>query len=306
MSLAIGEMSKTLYIPQETIPVIGSELGILSINLETQDIYSLRTLRELMEERWSCDLDFFVCGVKEGNHIYFFEASHFLEQFIKSKGSMLNPFNRTAIGDFEIFGAPKKAQFKSHLVRQPTVESPHYLLILVQDPARSDAQLGYFFDQLGFHYEKVEKDSSKAIFYYEKALSFGFKKSQKALATLYMRTGQETLGLSLFKEFLEQERVSPSDLIFSALEISERDPAEAFQCFRRAAMLGNFVAIANLISYYEEGKGIDQDRVCAERWRALLPLEWQGEPMQNFITHLLDIQYDVKSVMSVSVPSELN
>ena len=282
MSLTINELKfNSLLLPPSYS---------LLINLQEIDPYSLDSLQTIMDQRLGSGLEFSVVVIKENNHLYFVEGSSFFEQFLG--GNTRNPFTNHPLSTFDIYTYDLKE--KSFKFRSDQEEAKHpflYLDILYNDQRRDlEMRLDYL-HKMGCL--SIKEHPKQGYDYLTKAAQMGFSRSQKTLALLLFRENKQEEGVYWFRKYLDTHLNSPTDLIFLATQIKVEK--EAFSLFEKAALMGNKLAIANVIDCYESGRGIARDLVKAHDWRKTLPLEHQQSRMIEFIHYLKKINYHLDS-----------
>jgi penicillin-binding protein-related factor A (putative recombinase) len=264
----------------------------LKIKLEEIDPYSLESLQEIKDQRLANFLEFSIVVIKELNHLYFVEASSFLEQYLR--GNIRNPLTNNNLDDFEIFtydSVEKLFKFRSD---KTGIQNPLlYLHILYNDHKRDLGSRLDYLHRLGCL--SLKENPQQGYDYLAQAAQMGFSPSQRIFALILCRENKKEAGIYWFKKYLEKDSASPSDLIFLATQVRDTDCMEAFSLFDKAARKGNYLAIANVIDCYEKGKGTDRDLTKASAWRSKLPLDFQKSPMIDFISYLEQIKYNLDS-----------
>lgn len=129
---------------------------------------------------------------------------------------------------------------------------------------------------LGMSYMRgsgVEKDESEGIRYLKKSAKLGNVWAMSDLATAYERgTGvpvDEHKSKLYYDQILESTTEYDSHLLVQIAFQFDRgkfDPDLALRFNRRAAELGNTLALENLAEAYWKGEGVDVDRQAAIKW----------------------------------------
>jgi TPR repeat protein len=128
--------------------------------------------------------------------------------------------------------------------------------------------LGVLYRQgLGF-----EKDTAKAIFWFNKSVDLGNTHAMAALGLLYAKEADGTDD-GQARRLFEQAVADAEPIAMNGLGVFyetgrdvKQDYAAAREWYQKASDLGNEVAMRNLGSLYERGLGAPKDMVAAKRW----------------------------------------
>ncbi|MCB1073459.1 MAG: sel1 repeat family protein [Chlamydiia bacterium] len=264
----------------------------LTVKLDEIDPYSLDSLQLIMDQRLKSGLKFSIVLIREEGHQYFVEASSFMEQFLR--GNNRNPLTNNSLDDFSIYTYDtEEKSFKLKANRSEAENPLLYLEILYNDHRRDlEARLSYL-HKMGCL--SIKDGLQQGYEYLTQAAQMGFVSSQKTLALLLLKENKHEEGTYWFRKYLEYCSDSPADLIFFATQIKDENCLEAFSFFEKAALMGNYLAIANVVDYYEEGRGVDKDALKAKAWRQTLPPVYQKSSMTDFISYLKKTNYNLDS-----------
>jgi len=297
--------------------VKNSRLGIDHVPLDQEDIFTLETFIKIQEERFSNNMDFYICVVKENNHFFFFEGSKFIECFLKDGKKFNNPLTRKEIEEFEVLCCSKdNPLFYSYKTKHGVEELPHYLPILWNDHTRSIEERADYLDQMGDCYylgKGIKKNTNLAIYFCEKAAKLNFPKACIKLSIIFQESKKENRkSLYFLINFLRLESkkirlqyiLYAADMLALSKNISKKMHFANFY-YKKAAISGNYYGIANLILSYEKGDGISHNAHKASLWRVHLPPEWQSQNITKFLKHLKHSKYDHNEIQQISLPQEL-
>ncbi len=275
------------------------------VDLEGVDPYSLETLKDLLNSRINQGLDFYISSFKEDAHCYSFEASRFIEQIFRKNS--LNPLTRNAISSFDILRYSEKSKCFEFYCNYEQIKKPvFYIPVFISDHTRTQDEKQRCLHKLGCFYLREENyDLDKALYYLTQSAEKGFYKSQELAGHLMLENDQINKGIFWYSKYLETSP-SPSamNFIYLATKMIEIKPRESFNLFTISAFKGSYLAIINIIDFYE--KNIEmQDIVKARLWRKTLPLDWQECSMGDFLNYLEEQGYDFTSTEKLHIPAEL-
>ena len=301
---------------QVLVSINNSMLGLTEVNLDQDDPICLEKLSDIRKSRFDNNMDFYLCVVRENEHVFLFEGSKFMEAFLRKKKALLNPLTKQPIESFEVLKSTKQAPNFQHFMMQEDVQVyPRYLPILWNDQTRSQEQIGEYYFGMGNCYYKgrvVEKDIEQALEFYKKALENGYKK------TLEQGNEKAILNLChLMRALVKKSEIENIMPLFENLKIShpcfyielgrlcniKYGINKEIEHIRPAAFCGNYDAIVRLIDIYELSTVRDTEQ--AKLWRSALPEEWQASKMSLFRKHLEAINYPWNHTQKLDFPEEL-
>ena len=255
--------------------------------MKETDIYSLSTLQELRDQRFSLGFKFYVFVLKESNRTYLFDASKYIENCIRNHGLIRNPYTRTPTTDFEIHVSSKETpDFQLYMTKEALLTYPNHLPIHWNDP---DVPLQDRLSLMVKYAQFFEKTHPlQALETYTEAAAAGSTYAKVWLAQKYSKEDNKDLAVKYLKECLETEDLSTSNLLACATLLRKfHEFPLALEAYILAAKRGNLSAIASVITYLEVGvSGIERDVEEAAEWRKKLPEAWRSSPMPLFFNHL--------------------
>lgn len=292
---------------QALVFVNNSVLGLTEVSLDQDDPICLEKLADIRQSRFDYNMDFYLCVVRENEHIFLFEGSKFMEAFLRKKKALLNPLTKQPIESFEVLKSTKLSPNFQHFMMQEDVQVyPRYLPILWNDPTRSQEQVGEYYFGMGNCYYKgrvVEKDIEQALGFYKKAVIKGSEKAVMSLYVIAKDLKKQDLEEALL--FLENLKFHIAGIYLTNAKICYRidlfDKEIAYT--RKQAFLGDYSAIVRLIDIYELSTVRDTEQ--AKLWRSVLPEEWQASKMSLFRKHLEAINYPWNHTQKLDFPEEL-
>ena len=302
------------YYPEKNVK--NSVLGVSHVPLDQEDIFSLQTFKEIQEERFVNNMDFYVCVVKENDHFFFFEGSRFIEAFLKEGKKIKNPMTRNGIQNFEVLCCYKdNPVFSSFKMKEQIEILPHYLPILWNDHTRPVEERADYLNRMGNCYymgKGVEKNIELAIYFCEKAAKLGYSRAKINLSSFFQEKIENNKSLYWLLNFLNSKnaKITPNDLLCAAteFEVGEhvvKNRIYSNYYYKQAALLGNLYGIGNLIFTYEEGDGIKQNAHKASLWRNYLPKEQKFKDIVEFLNYLKNSSYDYDKTQTLSLSKEL-
>lgn len=98
--------------------------------------YTLDSFQCLQEERFKAGFDYYLCVIDEDSHEFLFDASQFVEHFIR-KGSMItNPQTRAAVSNLQVYVSSKEdPRFRLAMTQEEIIKKPNHLPICWNDPS---------------------------------------------------------------------------------------------------------------------------------------------------------------------------
>jgi len=317
ITLRINYKTNSLFFqhhPEKNVK--NSLLGLSYVPLNHEDIFSLQTFKEIQEERFANNMDFYVCAVKENNHFFFFEGSRFIEAFLNEGKRIKNPMTRKDIDDFEVLYCNKEnTVFYSYKLKKEVEVFPYYLPIMWNDHTRPVEERADYLNRMGECYfigKGLEKNIDLAIYFCEKAVKLKYPRALYTLSIIFNNRREYRKSTYYLVHFLKMKDAKiNTHILLCAADDFDRGGITINSTYRayyskRAALLGNFFAIGQLIFSYEEGDGIKQNPHKASLWRTYLPEEWRSRDIIDFLNHLKDSTPNYLSqTQTLSLPKEL-
>ena len=264
-------------------------MSISESKLKETEIYSLSTLQELRDQRFRLGFKFYVFVLKESNRTYLFDASKYIENCIRNRGLIRNPYTRIPTTDFEIHVSTMESpDFQLYMTKETLLTYPNHLPIHWNDPDvplqdRLSLMVKYaqFFERTHPH---------QALQTYIEAAAAGSTYAKVWLAQKYSKENNKELAVKYLKDCLEVEDLSTSNLLACATLLRKfQEFPLALEAYTLAAKRGDRSAIASVITYLEAGApGIERDVEEAAKWREKLPEAWRSSPMPLFFKHLIE------------------
>ncbi len=273
--------------------------------LNETDPYSLEVFKKILDSRIELNLELYITVIKEDGHSFFVEGSRFIEQ--KFKGNFRNPLTNKPLDVYYfLVYSQQTASFEYYCDASQVEDSVFYYPILISDHTRPLEDRWDYCHKMGCIYlQPKHRNLEKALGYLEQAAKAGLKKSQKMLATVNFENDDQKKGVFWFKAYLKGIKPEPIELIFLATQLRKENLSEAIELFEQAALMGNSIAVANLIDIYEQL----ENQQSATKWREQLPNEWKFSFMKDFIQHLKDAKYNpntnnLKNVAKINLLSQ--
>ena len=301
------------YNPEKNVKI--SELGVSQVPLDQEDIFTLQTFKEIQEERFANNMDFYVCVVKENDYFFFFEGSGFIEAFLKDGKKLKNPITRKDIEAFEVLCSHKEnSVFSSFKLKKEIELFPHYSPLIWNDHTRPIQERADYLDRMGECYligKGVEKNIDLAIYFCEKSAKLKYPRALYTLSTIFNDRKEYRKSTYWLVHFLKMKdaKINAHILLCAADDFYRggipRNSTYRAYYSKRAALLGNFFAIGQLIFSYEKGDGIKPNPHKASLWRNYLPEKWQSGDILEFLDHLKKDNFYLNQTQTLSLPKEL-
>lgn len=295
--------------------VKSSMLGVSHVPLEDEDIFSLQTFKELQEERFANNMDLYICVVKENDHFFFFEGSRFIEAFLNEGKKLKNPMTRKEIENFEVlFSSKNTPVFETYKMQEEVAIYPHYLPILWNDPIRTIEERADYLYRMGdcYHVGRgVENNTDVAVYFYEKATKIGRLEPQIELSGIFYDKMEYITSFYWLVKFLESgsSKITVQHILCAAdgFQTGKYIPQNSFYStfyYKKAALLGNSYAIANLVLKYKRSDGIAHDKKKASLWKKYISKEYNELKRKNIKAIKKSKTYR-KETQTLSLPKEL-
>lgn len=261
---------------------------------EELDIYSQETLQNIQDQRFENELDLYICIVREGGKAFYFDASKFMENCIRSHGIIDNPFTRNPINDFEIYVSTQShPDFQFVMGKEEAMQNPNYYPVYWNDSNLSQSDRLTFMMRYAEHFEAIDMD--KALGIYTLAAERGSTAAKLRLASIYSKRNESLSAVQWLSASVQDPNTTTHNLFACAKKLTQfQAPERAFEAYVIMANRGNQYGLGGVIRFLEQGCGTFQkNSIQAAEWRQKLPVEWRNQSITDYFTHLKQIQYPI-------------
>lgn len=293
--------------------LISNDLVTIPVDMNQFDVFTQKSLQNLDEERRVRQMTLYIGRVVENNTAFYFDGSKFFEYYMKNGKAPSNPLTKRQIREFTILKASDAPGRFSLYLNQAEATPFRYLPILLNDPEREGSERGDFYERLGTCYARGDgcaQDNDRAMFYYEKGIEQGDIRCHLNLSRIYIRKERypealswTTLYLNKARNPLVSEYIQAAQL-FELCENEENRDASMFMYYHLGACKGNPFCIAKVISFYESGFGVTENRDKAAAWRAFLKPEWREKEIGAIVDELSE-NPDFDATANLNIPEYL-
>lgn len=210
------------------------------------------------------------------------------------KTNPLGSFSKIHISSFTDQAA-EMADLRAMMPKSPTPEEIFAPRIKEAEAGNADLQFSLgnaYFDGIG-----LNKDTAKAIAWYQKAAGHGHANASLVLGNIYMYgqgvTRDTAKAAAWYQKAVEQggrlEAVTETrfGLMYETGDGVAKDAAKAVQWYQKAAVQGYGFAQFYLSLMYERGMGVPKDMTKAEEWLQKAAAQgWEGTTGMNTYPHL--------------------